>query len=97
MNLKKAHPKEYSMVYKFQLDKYIGKFVSLINGRMSLTGILKKRVQSDGYMLSIQNYSGFYNFDIEDVIDLATENATIIVLKQENNEKSKQQGSKDIL
>lgn len=69
------------MVYKFQLDKHIGKFVSLINGRMSLTGILKKRTQSDGYMLSIQNYSGFYNFDIEDVIDLATENATIIVLK----------------
>lgn len=68
------------------IDKYVGSFVSLVNGRMSLTGFLRKLDGDETYRLDIRRQEGFYIFSIADVVDVWDENSIIIVVKLENHE-----------
>lgn len=64
-----------------QLIGLVGKMVNVFNEKLSLHGILRKRLAQDSYRVDLMRNEGYYCFDLEDVIVITTENSNLIALK----------------
>jgi len=64
-----------------QVNNLVGKRVNVFNDKLSLHGMLRKRLIKDSYRVDLMLDEGYYCLDLENVIVITTENSNLIALK----------------